>query len=99
MTYHDVSTIDTPPPQGYLLPIFSSDLEDDDLEIDRWGQAGGAMDSLPDSYLGNQGANIFRQECGWNQVINHPWLGMVTIPPQKNGDDWGMVYGIVLTWF
>ena len=28
-------------------------------------------------------------------VINNPWLGMVKIPPNKNGD-WGMVYDIVL---
>ena len=36
---------------------------------------------------------------GWFEVMwvkqwhfYHPWLGMVNIPPIKNGDDWGMVY-------
>ena len=30
--------------------------------------------------------------AGLKWRINHPWLGMVTIPPNKNGDDWRMVY-------
>ena len=35
--------------------------------------------------------------CQWNSAINQPWLGMVNIPPYTTyGDDWGMVYGIVL---
>ena len=30
-------------------------------------------------------------ECGYNNAINHPWLGMVHMPTIY-GDDWGMVY-------
>lgn len=36
--------------------------------------------------------------CGQNNAIKHPWLGMVyTVYTSYNtGDDWGIVYGIVL---
>ena len=30
-----------------------------------------------------------------NAIFHHPWQGMVNIP-RKHGDDWGMVYDIVL---
>ena len=33
----------------------------------------------------------FTNFCGWNNAINHPWLGMVNIAPSC-GDNWGMVY-------
>jgi hypothetical protein len=36
----------------------------------------------------------------WEKQCHKPTmtgsLGVVTIPPIKNDDDWGMVYGIVL---
>ena len=33
----------------------------------------------------------FTSSCGYNNVINHPWLGMVNIPTIY-GDDWGIVH-------
>ena len=30
----------------------------------------------------------FTNFCGWNNAINHPWLGMVNIAPSC-GDNWG----------
>ena len=34
-----------------------------------------------------------KNHVGKNNVINHPWPGMVL----KNGDDWGMVYDFCFT--